>query len=69
LVNERQVWVAGGLGLLVLLVVTTPGWQEVLGIGGELSLGQYAPALLLLGFMAALVGFVLIGGGGEKGEE
>ena len=51
-----------GLVILVFLVVTTPGWQEVLGVNvGTLNTGRYMPALLLLGFMAALVAFVLLG--------
>jgi len=59
-----------GLAILAFLVVTTPGWQEVLGFNFELNLGKYAPALILLGFMGALVAFVLVGGnqGGEGGE-
>ena len=55
------------MAVLVFLVITTPGWKEVLGLNFEFSLGEYAPMLILLGFMAALVGFVLLGGG-EKSE-
>lgn len=67
MVSERQMWVGAGLGILALLVVTTPGWQEALGINATLELGGYMPALIMLGFMGALVAFVLIGGksGGE----
>ena len=64
--NEKKIWMAVGLIILLLLVVTTPGWQDVLGLNFEFDLGKYMPAILLLGFMAALIGFVLIGG--EKGE-
>lgn len=66
LVNERQIWVGIGFAILVFLVVTTPGWQEVLGFNFELSLGKYAPALILLGFMGALIAFVLVGGDKEE---
>jgi hypothetical protein len=62
-----------GFIILIFLVVTTPGWQEVLGFNldfSELGLGRYVPALILLGFMGGLVGFVLIGGdkGGGSSE-
>lgn len=58
---------AFGFGILTFLVITTPGWKEVLGFNFDISLGKYAPLLIILGFMGALVGFVLIGGG-EKSE-
>ena len=51
-----------GLAILVFLVVTTPGWKEVLGFDFGFDMGQYAPALILLGFMGALIAFVLVGG-------
>ena len=65
--NEKTIWIGFGMAVLVFLVITTPGWKEVLGLNFEFSLGEYAPMLILLGFMAALVGFVLLGGG-EKSE-
>ncbi|MBR9689499.1 MAG: hypothetical protein GOV01_01205 [Candidatus Altiarchaeota archaeon] len=69
-VNERQIWMGAGFVILIFLVITTPGWKEVLGVNLDLGfLGRYAPALILLGFMAALVGFVLVGGDNEGGGE
>jgi hypothetical protein len=51
-----------GLAILVFLVITTPGWREVLGFNLDFELGGIAPALILLGVMGALLAFVLIGG-------
>lgn len=53
-----------GAALIIFLVVTTPGWRDVLGIQGSFSLGGYAPALILLLIMGGMVGFMLMGGGG-----
>lgn len=70
-ISERHVWMGFGAIILIFLVVTTPGWQEVLGFNFDLSafgaLGEYMPALILLGFMGGLVAFVLIGG--DKGGD
>lgn len=55
-----------GLAILVFLVVTTPGWQEVMGLNFDFDMGKYAPALILLGFMGALIAFVLVGGEKES---
>ena len=65
--NEKTMWMAFGFAILAFLVITTPGWKEVLGFNFDIDLGKYAPVLIMLGFMGALVGFVLIGGG-EKSE-
>ena len=66
-VNERHVWMGAGLGILGLLVITTPGWQEVLGLNLSLDLSGIAPGLIILGVMGALVAFVLLGGE-KKGD-
>jgi hypothetical protein len=60
--SEKKVWAGIGLALILFLIVTTPGWKDVLGIGTLPNFGALAPALLLLGFMGALLLFVLIGG-------
>jgi hypothetical protein len=65
--NERHVWAGVGLVILVFLVVTTPGWKEVLGFNFSFDMGKYAPALILLGVMGALLGFVLMGG--KQGDD
>jgi|GEM_PF-2951044 len=69
--SEKHIWMGFGAIILIFLVVTTPGWQEVLGLNSDISsfgtLGEYMPAIILLGFMGALVAFVLIGG--DKGGD
>ena len=63
--EEKNIWIGAGLAMLAFLVVTTPGWKEVLGVGST-SFGKYVPALILLGFMAVLVAIVFMGEGGEE---
>lgn len=64
--SDNKMWMGLGAGVVVFLVVTTPGWKEVLGMP-ELSLSGYAPALILLLAMGGLLGVMLMGGsdGGE----
>ncbi|HDR53662.1 MAG TPA: hypothetical protein ENN60_03270 [archaeon] len=65
--NQSKIWIGIGAAVVLFLVVTTPGWKEILGISGEFSLGGYAPALLLLLMMAGLLAIVMMGG--EKKPE
>ena len=66
---NNKIWMGLGAALVIFLVVTTPGWQEVLGIQSTFSLGGYAPALILLLIMGGMIGFIMMGSGGEEGEE
>ena len=72
-IQERHIWLVFGLGLLGFLVITTPGWQEVLGFDlgaiGISGIEKYIPAAILLGFMGALVGFAILASGKEEGGE
>ena len=66
MMDEKKLWLGAGIGVVLLLVITTPGWEKVLGF--ELNIGGYMPAFILLGFMGALVLFAM-GGGGGGGED
>ncbi|MBR9680116.1 MAG: hypothetical protein GOU99_03650 [Candidatus Altiarchaeota archaeon] len=61
--DQKMMWTGAGIGVVLLLVITTPGWEKVMGF--ELNLGGYLPALILLGFMGAMI-FWAVGGGGSK---
>ncbi len=63
--NEKLIWIGLGIAIVLFLVVTTPGWKEVLGIG-NLNLGQYGPAFVILGIMGGLVAIAFMGGGSEE---
>lgn len=67
-VNEKAIWMGFATVILIFLVITTPGWKEVLGFNISLDFGEYLPALILLGFMGALVGFVILSDKGNNGE-
>ncbi len=66
--SSSKIWMGIGLALVLFLVVTTPGWKDVLGVKGSFSLGGYAPALILLLIMGGLLGFMLMGGSSGKEE-
>ena len=57
-----------GAVLVIFLVVTTPGWKEVLGVSGEIGLGGFAPALILLLIMGGMLAFMMMGGS-KDGED
>ena len=59
--TDNKLWMGLGAGVIIFLVITTPGWKEVLGMP-ELSLSGYAPALILLLVMGGLLGVMLMGG-------
>lgn len=65
--SDNKLWMGLGAGVVIFLVVTTPGWKEVLGMPEiSLSLSGYAPALILLLVMGGLLGFMLMGGSGNE---
>ena len=64
---EDKIWLGIGIAILLFLIVTTPGWKEVLGINIDLS--GYLPALFLLLIMGGILAIVMFGGqGGEGGS-
>ncbi len=66
MINSKNIWMGVGLVILLVLVVTTPGWENVLGLNASFDMGKYAPALVLLGVLGGLVGFVVMGGDKEN---
>ena len=67
--KSEHIWLGIGIGIVLFLVVTTPGWKEALGVNLNSNFGKYAPLLVLLGSMGGLLGVVLLGkeeGGGES---
>jgi len=65
LAENRNIWYLAGLALMLFLVVTTPGWKEVLGV--NIDFGKYGPAIVLLAIMGGLLAIVLGGEGGKEG--
>ncbi len=64
--TKLNFWALLGGALLLLLIVTTPGWKEVLGLSNlKLSIADKAGvlgALLLLAFLGALLFFAIKSG-------
>lgn len=67
--KKNSLWIAVGVLIVLFLLVTTPGWKEVLGISGSLSLGGYLPAILILVVMGGMMAFMLMGGEKKDDEE
>ena len=69
--NERYLWLGAGLAIMVFLVVTTPGWQTVLGIENlslSINIKEYVPVIALFTFIFGIIGVILLTekeGGGE----
>ena len=67
--DDNKMWMGLGAGVVIFLIITTPGWKEVLGMPEiSLSLSGYAPALILLLAMGGLLGAMLMGGSGGDEE-
>jgi len=64
--SSKNIWMGAALGILLILIITTPGWENVLGFSADFNFGKYAPALVLLGVLGGLVGFVMFNGDKEE---
>ena len=61
MISKNNIWMIVGVVILLVLVVTTPGWKTVLGLDVSFNSGKYLPALILLGALGGLVLFVTMG--------
>ncbi len=56
-VDEKKLWFYAALAVIIFLIVTTPGWQEVLGV--NIQVKEFLPVIILFTFMFALLFVVL----------